>query len=64
VNEALEKVALARLGCAPCVFQLLVGGEELAGANQLQPALKPIDAVAWDADLEDVTIFRLVRRRP
>ncbi len=64
VYEALEKVALGRLSCAPRVFQLLVGGEELAGANQLQAALERVDALACDADLEDVATFPLVRRRP
>ena len=42
VNEALEEVALSRLGGTPRVFQLLVSGEELAGANQFQAALERI----------------------
>ncbi len=42
VNEALEEVALGRLGGTPRVFQLLVSGEELAGPNQFQAALERI----------------------
>ena len=45
VHESLEEVTLGRLGGAPRVFQLLVGGEELAGSNQLQAALERI--VRW-----------------
>ena len=37
VDEALEKVALRRLGRPPCVLQLLVCREELAGADQFEP---------------------------
>jgi len=36
VDEALEEVALLRLGRAPGVLELLVGGEELAPADQFQ----------------------------
>jgi hypothetical protein len=36
----LEEVPLAGLGGAPGVFQLLVGGEELAGPDQLEAALE------------------------
>lgn len=42
VHEPLEEVALGRVGRAPCFFQLLVGREELAGANQLQAALERV----------------------
>ena len=42
VHEALEEVALGRLGGTPRVFQLLVSGEELAGPNQFQAALERI----------------------
>jgi hypothetical protein len=35
VDEALVEVALLRWGSAPGVLQLLVGGEELASANQV-----------------------------
>ena len=45
VDETLEEVTLGRLGGAPRVFQLLVGGKELAGPNQLQAALERI--VRW-----------------
>jgi hypothetical protein len=64
VNEALEKVALGRLSCAPRVFQFLVGGEELAGANQLQAALERVDTLACDTGLGEVAVFPPVRRRP
>jgi hypothetical protein len=33
----LEEVALVRLGGAPGILQLLVRGEELAPADQIQP---------------------------
>ena len=35
VDEPLEEVALVRCRCAPGVFELLVGGEELAAADQV-----------------------------
>ena len=46
VHEALEEVALGRFGSAPGIFQLLVGGEELAGPDQLQAVLEQIKALA------------------
>ena len=42
MHQTLEEVALGRLGRSPGVFQFLVGGEELAGPDQLQPALERI----------------------
>jgi hypothetical protein len=36
VDEALEEVTFVGLGCSPSVLQLLVSGEELAPANQLE----------------------------
>src|SRR5204863_110747 len=42
VHEALEEVALGRLGRAPGVFELLMGGEEFAGSDQSQAALERI----------------------
>jgi hypothetical protein len=42
VNEALEEVALRRFGGAPGVLQLFVGGEELAGPDQLESALERV----------------------
>ena len=36
VHEPLEEVPLRRLGCAPHVLELLVGGEELAAADQVE----------------------------
>jgi hypothetical protein len=53
VHETLEEVALACLRRAPGLFQLLVGGEELVGPNQLQAVLERVEALACD-----------VRRRP
>ena len=35
MDEALEEVALVRRRGAPGVFELLVGGEELAAADQV-----------------------------
>jgi hypothetical protein len=40
VHQTLEEVTLGRLGRTPRVFQLLMGGEELARPNQLQAALE------------------------
>ncbi len=40
VDEPLEEVTLARLGCPPLVLELLVRSEELAAADQLNPALE------------------------
>jgi hypothetical protein len=40
VDEALEEVLLGRLGGAPGQLELLVGGKELAAADQLEPALE------------------------
>jgi hypothetical protein len=40
VDETLKEVALGRLGGAPRVLQFLVGGEELAGPDQLEAALE------------------------
>jgi hypothetical protein len=40
MHETLKEVALGRLGGAPCVLQFLMGGEELAGSNQLEAALE------------------------
>jgi hypothetical protein len=42
VNETLVEIALARLGRAPPLFQLLVRGEELATADQREPAREVI----------------------
>jgi hypothetical protein len=42
MHETLEELALGRLGGAPRILQFLVGGEELAGPNQPQAALKGI----------------------
>jgi hypothetical protein len=42
VHEALKEVAFRRLSGAPGIFQLLVGREELAGADQLEAALEPL----------------------
>jgi hypothetical protein len=42
VHEALQEVALGRLGCAPGVLELLVGGEELACTNQLEAAFERV----------------------
>jgi hypothetical protein len=57
VHEPLEEVSLGRFGCAPCVFQLLVGGEELAGSDQLQAALERVRGLR-------VFPKRAARRRP
>jgi hypothetical protein len=40
VNQPLEEVALLGLGGTPCVLELLVRGEELAAADQLEAALE------------------------
>ena len=40
VDEALLEVALVRRRGAPGVLELLVGGEELAAANQIQASSK------------------------
>jgi hypothetical protein len=40
VDEALEEVTLRRLRRAPGVLELLVGREELAAANQVEPSLE------------------------
>jgi hypothetical protein len=42
VHEPLEEVPLTRVGGAPRIFQLLVGGEELAGPDQLEALLERI----------------------
>ena len=42
MHQTLEEVALGRLGGTPRILQFLVGGEELAGPNQLQAALERI----------------------
>jgi hypothetical protein len=42
VHEPLEEIALGRFGGAPCVFQLLVSGEELAYPDQLQATVERI----------------------
>ena len=38
VDEPLQEVALRRLRCAPVELEVLVGGEVLAGADQLEPS--------------------------
>jgi hypothetical protein len=40
VDEPLQEVAFLRRGGAPFVLELLVRGEVLAGADQLEPAIK------------------------
>lgn len=40
VHEALQEVALLRRCCAPCVLELLVRGEVLPGADQLDAPFK------------------------
>jgi hypothetical protein len=40
MDEALVEVAFVRRGRAPGVLELLVGGEELAAANQVQASSK------------------------
>jgi hypothetical protein len=40
VDEALEEVALGRLGRAPDVLEDLVGGEVLAAVDEREPALE------------------------
>jgi hypothetical protein len=40
MDEALEEVLLRRVGGAPRELELLVGGEELAAADQPEPALE------------------------
>jgi hypothetical protein len=40
VHQPLEEVALFRLGRAPRVLELFVGGEELAAADQLEAVLE------------------------
>ena len=40
VDEALEEVLLGRLGCPPRELELLMRGEELAGPDQLEPAIE------------------------
>lgn len=40
VNEPLQEVSLRRLGGSPGVLELLVRGEILAAADQLQPAVE------------------------
>jgi hypothetical protein len=40
VNEALEEVAFAGFRNAPLVFEFLVRREELAAADELNPALE------------------------
>jgi hypothetical protein len=40
VDEPLEEVPFGRLGGAPDVLEHLVGGEVLAGADQVEPALE------------------------
>jgi hypothetical protein len=57
VHEALEEVTLGRFRCAPGVFQFLVGGEVLAGANQLEAALERVRGGG-------VFARRRARRRP
>jgi hypothetical protein len=38
VDEALEEVALLGLGGTPSVLELLMSGEELTAANQIEAA--------------------------
>jgi hypothetical protein len=40
VDEALEEVALVRRRGSPGILELLVGGEELASANQIEATSK------------------------
>jgi hypothetical protein len=40
VHQALKEVAFGLLGRAPRVLELFVGGEELAGPDQREPARK------------------------
>ncbi len=40
VDQALEEVALVRVGSAPGILQRFVRGEELARADQVDPSLE------------------------
>ena len=42
VDQPLEEVALLGGRRAPGVLELLVGGEELPAADQVEPALEPV----------------------
>lgn len=41
MDEALEEVALSRLGCAPDVLEHLVRGEVLTGLDQFEAFVEP-----------------------
>ncbi len=65
VHEPLEEVTLGRFGRAPCFFQLLMGGEELSGANQLEAALERVVPTPGVWNVGRRTFPRgFVRRRP
>jgi hypothetical protein len=59
VDEALQELALGRLGRSPRVLELLVRGEILAVADQLEPAFKRVRyrfRGAFVCDQESVTL--------